>query len=342
VSEPRLEQPQKQSAIGKRRDRPMDGPGRFDPELPLELRAAPIQFETWSQARLLEEQAAASPSDPLYHYTTETGFRGILGSGRIRCFSHFHQRDEVEFEYSLRIARVVIREIGRNAGHLLVQQFCECLEDMLATNSFRTTFSFFLFSLSQHRDHPSQWREYGGRGEGFAIGFAPRLFVPDRTTLSSNPLENIYVGRVLYGDGPTEGRHRQVIQQAAQITSYIGQLNAAVVEQHRIRYLVSMAREVIASQLVWNCLTAKHLKYQDEREVRYVIMGTKKKFENLVQVQQGSRREFVEHSLPLRDGTVEILIGPLAPAGTEAIVREFLQKNGYPSNVAIRRSKART
>jgi hypothetical protein len=176
--------------------------------------------------------------------------------------------------------------------------------------------------------------------EGIPRNFR-EIFVPDRTTLPPNPLENIYVGRVLYGDGPTEDRHRQVIQQAAQITSHIGQLNAAAVEQQRIRYLVAMAREVIASQLVWNCLTAKHLKYQDEREVRYVMLGTTKKFEKLVQVQPGSRREYVEHSLPLRDEIVEILVGRLAPAGTEAIVQEFLGKHGYPSSVAIRRSKAR-
>jgi hypothetical protein len=40
-----------------------------------------------------------------------------------------------------------------------------------------------------------------------------------------------------------------------------------------------MAREVLASQLIWNCLTAKESKFADEREVRGIVMGVREQFD---------------------------------------------------------------
>jgi hypothetical protein len=98
--------------------------------LPARLRAALGEFDAWSQRRLLVEQDESTPTEPLYHYTGEEALRGILGKQQIWCFRHLHQRDETEFEYSLQIARQVVRSVGRTSDRF-GRVLCFCLADAL-------------------------------------------------------------------------------------------------------------------------------------------------------------------------------------------------------------------
>jgi Protein of unknown function (DUF2971) len=311
---------------------------RFDPSLPPELTAALLEFDAWAQAQLLVEQGESTPTEPLYHYTGEEALKGILSTGRLWCFSHLHQSDLTEFQYSLAIVRRVIKEVGQSQDGV-TRHFCGCLDDLLENNSFTETFEFYLFSLSRHRDDRQQWQKYGRQGRGFAIGFAPALFQADQTELNEQANENIHVGRVIYGDAATEERHRLVIERAAEITSRVGRANQAAVHQVKPSvYLVAMAQEVIASQLIWNCLTAKHTKYANEREVRYVIMNLRKKFDAHRKSDNG--RDYIETPLQLKapHSIMEVLVGPRAPVGAEEMIAEFLKAQGYPDGIPIRPS----
>lgn len=306
--------------------------------LPPELQAALDEFVDWSQAQLLIEQAASTPTEPLYHYTGEQALRGILGRQQIWCFSHLHQRDRTEFGYSLGIARRVIKEVGQS-GDFYTHHFCGYLDDLLENNSLVDAFEFYLFSLSRHRDDGQQWTEYGDRGRSFAIGFAPVLFQPDQTELNEKASENLHVGRVRYGDEPTEQRHRRAIARAGEITSrYANAHPDALPRAQAVPYLDAMSKEVIASQLVWNCLTAKSLGYANEREVRYVIMNVPGKFDGLRK--RLNDKYYIEAALPLKTpGSIaEILVGPRAPEGTETTVADLLKELGYPEDIPVRRS----
>lgn len=251
---------------------------RFD-YLPRPLREAPRAFDIWSQSQLLAEQNASTPNHPLYHYTDEKSLKGILENEKLWCFGHQYQKDVREFQYSLDIARRVIKEVGKSDDRP-TRWFCDCLLDMLDNNSFTDTFEFYLFSLSRHADDPQQWRDYGDFGRGFALGFAPKLFAPTQNSLSEQANENLYVGRVLYGDEDTAARHRSVVTEAAHIASRVAR--ASRLTPYKVNpsdYFSAVAREVIASQLIWNCLTAKHENFSNEREVRYIIMGIISQFE---------------------------------------------------------------
>jgi len=308
--------------------------------LPPKLWAAPQEFVAWSQQQLLVEQDESTPTGPLYHYTGGEALKGILANERIWCFSHLHQRDRTEFEYSLAIARRIIKEIGHSKD-FFTQHFCGCMEDLLQNNSLTETFEFYLFSLSRHRDDKKQWEDYGDNGRGFAIGFAPALFQPDQNNLNDQANENLHVGRVIYGDGPTERRHRRVIERAAEITSRVGNANLDAVRRVRpVPYLRAMTDEVIASQLVWNCLTAKSTKYQNEREVRCIIMNVRGKFDELRRVHDD--KHYIETGLPLKPvgSVVEILVGPHAPAEAATMVVDFLKAQGYPDGIPIIQSEA--
>jgi Protein of unknown function (DUF2971) len=307
-------------------------------DLPPELQAAPREFDAWSQDQLRKEQDESTPTLPLYHYTDETALKGILTHEKLWCFNHQHQKDRTEFDYSLEIARRVIAEIGTSTDGP-TRHFCASLLDVLENNSFTATFEFYLFSLSRHEDDPQQWRHYGDKGRGFAIGFAPHLFAPTEMALHEQANENLHVGRVIYGDAETEARHRCVIETAAQITSRVAWANQSLGNTVKPSdYFIAMVREVIASQLIWNCLTAKLKDFANEREVRFIVMNVIKRFDGLRKQIKG--KTYIEAPLRLKQpgGIMQILVGPAASAGAEQMVSNFLRAHGYPDGIPIRRS----
>jgi hypothetical protein len=318
---------------------PWDFDERFD-SLPPELQVAPREFDGWSQEQPLKEQDSSTPASPLYHYTGEEALKGILRQQKLWCFGSLYQKDRTEFEYSLGIARRVIKDIGQSQDPP-TQHFCACLIDLLDSNSFDDVFEFYLFSLSRHEDDAKQWQGYGHEGRGFAIGFAPVLFAPTENMLHEYANENLHVGRVVYGDAATEARHRLVIQKAASITSRVAWANRSLVTNVRpSTYFVAMAREVIASQLVWNCLTAKHADFENEREVRYLIMNVKARFDGLRKHVGG--KTYIEAELPLKaPGSIaRVLVGPHAPPDAEKMVSDFLKSHAYPDFPVFRSSAA--
>ena len=170
---------------------------RYD-YLPKPLREAPRAFDMWSKKQLLAEQNASTPDNPLYHYTNEQALKGILSNEKLWCFGHQYQKDVQEFQYSLDIARRVIKRVGESDDSP-THWFCACLLDMLDNNSFTETFEFYLFSLSRHADDPQQWREYGDAGREFAIGFAPTSPLYFRaagcSTVGNRPRQVVYAPR---------------------------------------------------------------------------------------------------------------------------------------------------
>jgi Protein of unknown function (DUF2971) len=311
-----------------------------DAEWPPELMQARREYRNWSPQQLLIEQRESTPTEPLFHYTDEAGLRGILTTQQFWTFSHLHQTDPSEFEYALGIARRVLTEIGQSK-EFFTHFFCACLVEMLEVNAPAGPFDFYLFSLSRHRDHAPQWQAYGQNGRGYAIGLSPALFQPDKADLYEDANKNLHVGRVIYGDELTAARHRLTIVKTAEITSRIGNAHPdAVREFTPSRYLAKMAQELLASQLIWNCLTAKHIRYEDEREVRGIILNVKSKFDPWRRTRAG--RDYVEHALPLTvSGSItEILVGPDAPPDAEASVRAILATQGYPDTIPVGRSSA--
>jgi hypothetical protein len=73
-----------------------------------------------------------------------------------------------------------------------------------------------------------------------------------------------------------------VIEAAASITSRVAWANKSLRDIVKPSdYFIAMVREVIASQLIWNCLTAKHDKFANEREVRFIVMNVIARFDDL-------------------------------------------------------------
>ena len=99
-----------------------------------------------------------------------------------------------------------------------------------------------------------------------------------------------------------------------------------------------MNKAFIAELLIWNCLTAKSEGFIDEQETRYIIMGLCAAFDEFRKQHNG--RDYVETPLPLTEpgNITEILVGPDAPHGAEAMVTDLLNSLRYPAAISVTRS----
>lgn len=309
-----------------------------DPFLPAPLAAAVAEFEFWMQGELLADQARSIPRDPLYHYTSEAALRGILEHQKLWCFIHNQQSDDREVRYSLEIVRRVIREEAARAEPS-AESLLLGLDGILGSNSMGETFEFYFFSLSRHRDDANQWDEYGDKEKGFAIGFSPALFQPDRRELSPRPHENVFVSEVIYGRDATRTRHRRGVRKLAAITRRVEQANRHLVQGRNLQvWFDDMNKAFIAALLIWYCLTAKADRFRGEQETRYIILGMREIFDSCRKTHTG--RNYIETPLPLSGpgNITEILVGPNAPQGAEAMVTYLLRSFGYPDGTPVTRS----
>jgi len=223
-----------------------------DETLPTPLAAALDELFAWMQKQLLADEARSTPCSPLYHYTSEAALRGILEHQKLWCFRHSQQSDDKEVTYSLEIARRVIREEAAR-GNPADESLLLGLDDLLSNNPMGEMFDFYFFSLSSHRDDARQWTDYGDKGEGFAIGFSPALFQPDRTELASRPNENVFVGEVIYGRDATRTRHRCGVRKLAEITGRVTQANSSIMQGTNPQvWFDEMNKAFIAMLLIWN------------------------------------------------------------------------------------------
>lgn len=306
--------------------------------LPPELEAALLEFAQWSDAHLMAEQTAATPTLPLHHYTRAPNLEKILESQRLWCFSHADQSDKVEFSYSLELAKAELRRIERD-GIPFADEFARCTRDLIESYDLTKIFSFYLFSLTDSRDLESQWDEYADKGTGYQLSFAPTLFLPTEP-LSPHAERNALVGKLIYGDAESSLAHREVLDKAAEIVARVGAAHAgSIFASKRVHgdYINGMAKEVIARQTIWRSIVSKREPFRQEAERRFVIMNQRARFAGKAQTVGG--RTYVPYSIPLSKpgNLVEVMVGPNAAADAEDTVTKLLHRLGY-KGVPVTRS----
>ena len=82
-----------------------------------------------------------------------------------------------------------------------------------------------------------------------------------------------------------------------------------------------MVNELIASPLIWNCITSEHIGYKNGREVRLVLMNQTGNLALHVKTRRRGSEivPYIAHPFRLREtGAIhEIVIGPAGDADTE-------------------------
>jgi hypothetical protein len=182
--------------------------------LPAQLQAAINEFRLRAEQHLLSEQETTKIEVPLYHYTSGPGLRGILESGQMWFTDYRHLNDPSELHHGMEMAHDVARILATGADDH-ARQFLDVFKDLFRHENFAGTLEFFIASFSKARDDLGQWRAYADNGQGFAIGFAPRMFrVGEQPPPGELPE---FVGPVLYTMQAVGERHETSLNDAIEL-----------------------------------------------------------------------------------------------------------------------------
>jgi hypothetical protein len=250
--------------------------------------------------------------------------------------------DPSELLHGIDMAKDVAR-IAANGADGRARLFLETLSDMFSFQNFSSNFEFFIGSFSRERDDLGQWRAYADNGRGYAVGFAPHLFAIEDQQ-GRKPNENVVAGPVRYDIDDVCARHDVAIAKAAAIFLETVEANAELVSDQQVGFpfMQNMARAVIASPLIWNCLTTKHPAYAHEREVRLILLGLAEWLGPYITTRlRGSEIvPYIAHSLPIKkpNSLAGIVVGPAASIDAERTVRTLLRSLGYSPDLPVSRS----
>ncbi|UPJ50250.1 DUF2971 domain-containing protein [Bradyrhizobium sp. 200] len=308
-------------------------------ELPHTLQGAIEDYNAWADRYMRSVERRHAIQKPLYHYTDANGLKGIIENQEIWFTDFRYLNDPSELSHGMNLAHGVIAK--GVAGASWIKHFYAMLGGMFSIDNFSDHIRFFIASFSRDRDELGQWRAYADNGRGFALGLSPKLFAPD-DPLDKDPLKNLVVGPIVYDNAATKRRQAMPIKKAHDILAKSEWYASKHLNNGKIlrQFLDNLARYVIASPLIWNCLVCKHPAYKSENEVRLIILGLSKLFKGRVpvRIRKGEVVPYIPRQLPLHTpgNIVEIVIGPAAPLGTEEGVRALLDK--FKINAPIRRS----
>ncbi len=309
--------------------------------LPEPLRIALAQYDDWSGRFLAEETERNTVRTPLYHYTDASGLKGILESGQFWYSHYLHLNDPSELDYGIGLLKELVRELERNNDGR-AQLLFECVCDLARRENFQDVLDFYITCFSRKFDDLGQWRAYADNGRGYAIGISPSAFEVQPPPSDGAPSE--FLGAVHYRPEDIRHRHLEALESGQRTLLTAANCNPEAFANPMIgkSFLSELARSMLASPIIWNCLTAKHRAYEQEDEVRQIILGQPKDLEHVVmtRIRQGSLVPYIPMQFDLRHpGKLSaIVVGPAAPPDAEVGVRRLLDHLGI-ADVPVLRSQ---
>jgi hypothetical protein len=125
---------------------------------------------------LLNEVLSQEPHKPLYHYTGQRGILGILGAKELWVTHTQYLNDRREFLHAVDLTRAEIKRLLKT--HPADSVEATSLTKMENALQWKPeNINVCVCSFSEDRDSLSQWRAYGTRTSGFAIGFPADLLI---------------------------------------------------------------------------------------------------------------------------------------------------------------------
>jgi hypothetical protein len=131
-----------------------------------EFSQRPLTFKTPGRVQKL---FCAVPSIPIFHYTSQQGFLGILKTKTLWASKIPYLNDSLEFKYALDLVEKRITFEGEKPRCRASKPFCDAVKKWLK-GSIQYP-NLFVASFSERGDLLSQWRAYCPDGIGFSIGF---------------------------------------------------------------------------------------------------------------------------------------------------------------------------
>ena len=141
----------------------------------------------------------------------------------------------------------------------------------------------------------------------------------------------VFVSPVFYSTREILSRHSVAIDKAFAIFRTAMDADRPLMNDAALfdQFVQTFCRTILASVLIWNCLTSKHTAYDREQEVRLIIMGERDKLIPKIKTRlRGSEIvPYIAQPLAIRgrERILEIVTGPAAGADAERTVRTMLR-----------------
>ena len=132
--------------------------------------------KTWEPTERLSRLFSAVPDRPIFHYTSQSGFLGILQDKALWASKIQFLNDSAEFQYTLDLIETRLKEQEKNRDLKEITHFRENVIGWLR-GSMKYP-NIFVVSFSERGDLLSQWRAYCPNGAGLSIGFTYDQLLP--------------------------------------------------------------------------------------------------------------------------------------------------------------------
>ena len=111
---------------------------------------------------------SADAPKTLYHYTTQSGLKGIVEKREVWATDIAYLNDSAEYRYAMNLLKAAVPQGGLDME--LLPDLRKILERFESSNDEFP--GVFVFSMSTDEDGLDLWRGYGGGDSGYALGLA--------------------------------------------------------------------------------------------------------------------------------------------------------------------------
>ena len=133
----------------------------------------------------------------LYHYTTASGFLGIVRDQAIRATNFSFLNDSSEVAYGLNLVTEIVLDFS-NRPHLVPGTF-DAGRIIASLRGYRDINDLYVACFTALRDDLGQWRGYGGRDtDRFCLGMQTSSLAALRA--SQKAYANVHLVELLYDD----------------------------------------------------------------------------------------------------------------------------------------------
>lgn len=139
--------------------------------------------------KILTDVLSRKPPDALYHYTTQSGFLGIVKNKEIWATHTQYLNDQSEYLHALGIVR---EEIDAVVEVTTESQHKALLKDMVDDVDGIESMNVCVCSFSEDKDSLPQWRAYSDATSGYVIGFTGKLLA------KVSKINNFYLAPCIY------------------------------------------------------------------------------------------------------------------------------------------------
>jgi hypothetical protein len=336
--------------------------GYSETEMPLELwdaEQAVLELEKTLERRRRERRDRQSIPEILYHYTDVHGLHGMLSSFKLWLSDASYMNDPLEGTWVHRRA-VTIADKALGGSPLSTQIQAQIAAQLSAPDlwdmsvrgagtsevgwaAFHEAFTpAFITSFTENGDLLSQWRGYGGGGDGVSVGFDVRKlefcqieYMPGSTTKPT-------LLKVEYDE---QAQDDEVIWMFCEIRrAYEDHADILALNPHAAKRFIQLIQSVTRDALYWLRWEFKSPCYSEEKEWRLLATPfglVHPKF----RVSNGHIVPYLEMPLPQvaarpinRLAISRIILGPRCQQSVLRSVRILLQNLAYPEVIRSRLS----